>query len=197
MLLTFDPQPHEYRLDGRKIPGVTRVLDELLDFRFAKREDLERARQLGRAVHAACEFHDKGVLDEATVAQVVMPYLVAYRRFLAEVKPEWRGIEEKVCHELHGYAGTLDRRGFVFKRRSVLDIKSGAPTATVGLQTAAYLEAHDSIYGADEDTPARWALYLRDDETYKLEEIKTSRQQDFRTFLSALNLYNWRHSHAA
>lgn len=196
-LLTFDQERHEYRLDGRKVPGVTEVLDQLVDFRFVKAEVLERARRLGTAVHVACELHDKGTLDESTVVPAVAPYLAAYRKFLAEVAPEWRGVEEKVCHELHRYAGTLDRRGFVFKRRAVLDIKSGAATATVGLQTAAYLEAHDSIYGADVDSPARFALYLREDGTYALEEIKTSRQNDFRTFLSALNLYNWRTAHAA
>lgn len=198
MLLTFDPAEHVYHLDGRKIPGVTEVLDQLVDFRFVKAADLERARQLGRAVHVACEIEDNGqVIDPKTLAPVVVPYLEAYRKFLAEVKPEWRGIEEKVCHEMHRYAGTLDRRGFVFKRRSVLDIKSGVESPTVALQTAAYLEAHDSVYGADEETPSRFALYLRDDATYRLTEIKTSRQQDFRTFLSALNLYNWRHAHAA
>lgn len=196
-LLTFDPERHEYQLDGRLVPGVTRVLDELVDFRFVKREDLERARILGRAVHLACQYEDEGRLDESTVSTIVKPYLEGYRRFLVEVKPQWRGIEEKVCHELHRYAGTLDRRGFVFKKRCTLDIKSGAKSPTVGLQTAAYQEAHDSIYGAEEDTPARFALYLREDATYELVEVKTSRQNDFRTFLSALNLYNWRHTHAA
>lgn len=197
LLLTFDAAAHAYHLDGRRVPSVTQVLDELVDFRFVKRDDLERARQLGRAVHVACELEDLGTLDEATVAPVVAPYLAAYRKFLAEVKPQWRGIEEKVCHELHRYAGTLDRRGFVFKKRSTLDIKSGAKTLTVGLQTAAYQEAHDATYGAEFEAPARWALYLREDGTYLLDEIKSSRQGDFRTFLSALNLYNWRQQHAA
>lgn len=200
MLLTFDEAAHVYHLDGRKIPGVTEVLEQLTDFRFVKAEVMERARQLGRAVHKACEIVDLGQdIDPATLSPVVMPYLEGYRKFLAEVRPQWRGIEEKVCHERHRFAGTLDRRGLVFNRRAILDIKSGAETETVGLQTAAYLEAFDSANEPqwEDGTPARFALYLRDDETYRLVEIKTSRQQDFRTFLSALNLFNWRNSHAA
>lgn len=194
MELLLDPVKHEYTLGGEKLPGVTAVLDQMVDFRFVKEADLERARQLGTAVHVACQLHDERRLDEATVHPVVAPYLAAYRRFIAEAKPEWHGIEELVYHEVHRYAGTLDRRGSLFGSKAVLDIKSGAPTATVGLQTAAYLEALYSRIAATADGCKRYALYLRDDETYICEEVKTSRANDFRTFLSALNLYNWRKS---
>lgn len=192
MLLTFDEAAHEYRHDGALVPNVTRVLEEVVDFRFVKAEVMERARQLGRAVHVGCELIDQGRLDIATVAPVVEPYLAAYEKFMREVQPEWHGVEEQVYHPSHRYAGTLDRRGRVRERIAILDIKSGAKVKSVGLQTAAYLEAHASTYAVPLDSPERYALYLDEDGTYDLVQIKTSRHNDFRIFLSALNLYNWR-----
>jgi hypothetical protein len=189
-MLTFDDERHVYRWNGDIVPGVTSVLDRLSNFEFVSAADLERARKLGSAVHTATELDDRGDLDEATVSPVVEPYLAAYRKFRAEVAPKWERIEERVFHPLHGYAGTLDRVGDVLRKRALLDIKSGVPNPVVRLQTAAYLEAWCCNRTDSPSHYSRFALYLRADGTYSLREVVNGRN-DFRVFLSALNLYQW------
>lgn len=204
MTLTFDADRHVYYVDGKPIPNVTSILNELWDFeRFVDHETLEYARSLGTAVHDCTEFHDRGTLDEDTVPAEAAPYLAAYRKFLHDENPQILLIEQIVTHGLHRYAGKLDRGVKLRNRRGILDIKSSKAIdlALVGPQTAAYLEAANYTLRATL-TPAeylsecferRWALKLCDDGTYELTECKDT--ADLAVFLSCLNIRKWRAKH--
>lgn len=194
-MLAFDEAAHAYTWAGKPVPGVTSVLERLTSFEYVPPAALERARTLGRAVHIACELDDLGDLVEGSVAGPLRPYLAAYRKFRAAVSPTWEGIEEQVFHPIHEYAGTLDRRGTMYKAPGVLDIKTGIPLPVVRLQTAAYVEAWCATRTVPSTYYRRWALYLRADGSYLLREVKTGRD-DFRVFLSALNLYRWEKANA-
>jgi hypothetical protein len=193
-VLTFDPERHEYTLGGRVLPNVTRVLDPLAQFGGASPEVLEYARERGRRVHEACEADDLGTLVESTVDLETAMYLEGYRKFKRENPHSWDGIEERVYHPVHQYAGTLDRRGSIGGCRALVDIKSGAKQRTTALQTAAYLKAAFAGTWGEAQFYQRFALYLHDDGTYTLDPIETNVESDFRTFLSALNVFNWLHA---
>jgi hypothetical protein len=196
-MLTFDAASHTYFWQGRRVPNVTRILDEVVvDFSRVDRQTLLYAQRLGTAVHKACELDDLGDLVEESVSPVVRPYLEAYRRFKRECSPHWDAIEEKVFHRVHQFAGTLDRRGEVFGARAILDIKSGIEHPAVAMQTSAYLQTHCDDFHISPIGWKRFALYLRDDGTYCPREIdKTPHVMDFRDFLSALNVYRWKERH--
>ena len=123
MNITYDPAAHAYTVNGRPVPSVTQVLADtgIIDTRWFT----EESRQRGTAVHAACEFLDEGDLDESTIDPIAVPYLDAYRGFLAEHRPEIVSVETKVHSEVYRYAGRLDRVVIMNGIASVLDIKTG------------------------------------------------------------------------
>ena len=135
----FDPVAHRYTLDGRVLPSVTQILRGLDDFSKVPARVLERARDRGSRVHAACNLDVLGTLDEATVDDEVAPYLAQFRRFLRESGFQPTLSECRVYDETLWYAGTLDIFGDLPGCIDVqIDIKSGAIPCSVGPQTAAY-----------------------------------------------------------
>lgn len=140
----------------------------------------------GTAVHRACEYLDQGDLDEASVDPVIVPAVSAYRRFLAEVRPEILAIEEAVVNETYRYRGTLDRRVRINGREGILDLKGICEAPHHGPQLAAYAGCFARPLG-------RWNLYING-EHYKL--IERTDREDWRIFLAALTLTNWKRRHA-
>jgi len=107
-------------------------------------------------------------------------------------------IEQRLYHPEFGYCGTSDRTGSVRGFKSVLDIKKMMTLGPViGVQTAAYMEAHNR-HGAD--ITKRYALGLRPDGTYRLQEFVDP--SDLPCFMSLLTMHraqttieNWRLKH--
>ena len=64
-VLTFDPEKHEYRINGVLVPSVSQILAPLYDFSKIPRDVLERKRQIGTAIHKAIELDLLGDLDVA------------------------------------------------------------------------------------------------------------------------------------
>jgi hypothetical protein len=197
MTLEFDEPSHTYRLNGRIVPSVTRLLDSanLISFEGIPQSVLDRKKLIGSAVHKACELDDLGVLDETTVADLIEPYLVAYRRFKRETDFVPLLIEHRVAEPILGYAGTLDRTGLVRGEPSQLDLKTTvALSPAVGVQTAAYERAlyADESYEGPRNL-SRHALQLRNDGTYRFETYKDPR--DFAVFAALATVYNWKVKH--
>ena len=135
----FDPVAHRYTLDGRALPSVTQILRGLDDFSNVPARVLEKARDRGSRVHAACNLDVLGTLDENTVDDEVAPYLAQFRRFLRESGFTPTLTECRVYDDKLWYAGTLDLFGDLPGCIDVqIDIKSGAIPRSVGPQTAAY-----------------------------------------------------------
>lgn len=200
--LTFNPDRHEYRLGDQVLPHVTQVTDALQSYSGVSDKVMREAADRGRAVHLATQLWDENDLDVDALPDTVRPYLDAWIRFREETGFMPALIEAPVHSKTYRYAGTLDRTGtFLFLRGIkptepvLLDLKATYKImAAVGPQTAGYLQALHETHGA-KITRRRFAVQLRADGTYRLEECKDP--SDWSVFLSALTLTNWRARHAA
>lgn len=186
-MLTFDEATHTYRYGDVVVPNVTRILDPLTDWSRIRPDVLERKRQIGTAVHKACELDDLGTLDDESVDPLIRGYLNAYRKFTREMRPQWYAIEERLFHNMHQYAGTLDRYGTVLDEESLVDIKSGDHLKVHHLQLSAYRGA----YKPATNNCKRATLHLNADGTYKYRVDTTDHARNMAVFLSALNLWRW------
>lgn len=193
MLPTLDENSHTYKLKGREVPGVTKVLSAVLGSTWKiPKEILENAGEIGQLVHDATALDVSGDLDDDTVDPEIMGYVRAFRRFREEVKPEFLSTEEVVYHSSYNYAGKLDHIVKIAGHIGVLDKKTGVVLKTNELQVAAYREA--KISGLTNVNGPRitkdWVLYLKDDGTYRLHLVQ-EHARAFQLFISALNCYRF------
>jgi hypothetical protein len=165
-------------------PHVTEILRDagLVSTEWMTDEDRDR----GTAVHLAIKYLLEGTLDRSSLDPTVAPRLAQFERFMVEVKPVVHAVEERVFHPLYLYQGTLDLRVTINGRRGVVDVKGTTPSEFHGPQLAAYLEASGFAY---ERSPRRHNLYLHPDR-YRL--IERANAYDWKAFLAALSLKNWR-----
>ncbi len=188
--LHFDAARHEYSVGGRRVPGVTLVLEyfdaEMQRLKRQQGETILAAGDLGTAVHTACELDDRGVLDEATVESVVGARLEQWRKFRRDKVFVPVLIEARVYHPIYRFAGTLDRMGALDGCRSLIDLKSGAVSRFAGPQTGAYRLAHEAGGGAPVDR--RYSLHLTEDRYFL---VPHSDPQDGNVFICMLGAYNW------
>ncbi|EIF30923.1 hypothetical protein BCh11DRAFT_06435 [Burkholderia sp. Ch1-1] len=189
--LIFDPVEHSYTVGAQRVPGVTATLAPLVDFSMVPKAVLERAQQLGTAVHRMVELDNRKDLDEDSVSDELLPFLTAYRRFRAETGFVPELIEQRFHHPVLRFAGTLDITGSINRRSAVVDIKKMLTLGpVVGVQLAAYQElcrvnGHEVL--------DRYGLGLRKDGTYRLVPFKD--KGDWPTFLSLLTLRNFKDKH--
>lgn len=197
MKLLFDQASHTYSLDGVVIPNVTSILEPLVDYSRIPAAIMEKARQRGDYVHKACELYLWDMLEEDAIEPEYEPYIDAFKLFLSETGFVADLIEHRVYHPRLRYAGTLDLGGTLpplgrRKRpiRALIDLKTTFKLmASVGPQTAAYVDAHNSSVSAAERFEARYGLQLKGDGSYKLLPMKEP--SDMNVFLSCLNIYNF------
>lgn len=184
--LTFDPEGHAYRLDGRAILSVTQVLD-LAGLSGGPWPEGSAAR--GTAVHLATEYDDIGDLDELSVDPAIAGYLDGWRRFVLESRYVGRLIEHRAYHPTYLYAGTIDREGYIDGSKHVLiDIKSGVEQPSHAIQLAAYAFLLDGPHRYE-----RLAVHLRPDGSYRARTFDRMKLAgDFALFVSALNVARWK-----
>lgn len=167
MTIDFNEQDHTYKVDGKPMPSVTQILDLLSYEEFGKidRSTLEYASNRGRAIHEATEAYDLG--GEVEVNSETEPYVMAYIDFCQDYKPNYFGIEEQVANTQQGYAGTVDRYGFLGDRQFVLDIKTVAsPNRTTYIKVCLQTYLYSLALGFD--NPMLLALFLKKDGTYRV-----------------------------
>ncbi|PTB23479.1 hypothetical protein C9I56_39005 [Paraburkholderia caribensis] len=190
-MLTFDPVGHVYKIGTRVVPSVTQTLAPLVDYSGVPEAILERARQLGQAVHKMTELYDRDDLDMDTLSDELLPYLTGWIKFRSETGFEPELIEKQFHHPSLGYAGTLDRTGLINRRRAVVDIKKMLRLEpVVGVQLAAYKEL---CIKNGVDVQDRYGLGLRADGTYRL--VPFNDKHDWPVFLSLLTLRNFKDKH--
>lgn len=168
------------------------------------------AAQKGTYVHLAAEYDDRDdvELDEDDLDEALLPYLEAYRSFKRDCRPEWSMIEARLYDPQLGFAGTVDRvgwlcpRGKTKKQRVVLDLKSGSPAPFHAMQTAGYqhLVTRELVLsGVAEQQPTskplveRYGLYLRKNGRYKLTQFTET--TDIAVFMAARTVSIWRVKH--
>lgn len=186
----FDPELHEYHVDGVKFPNVTGILSPLSDFSMVPPDVLARAAQFGKHVHTACELYDNGNLDREALDPALDEYLAGWIKFQTLCPVEIILNESLVYSLKYRYAGTLDRNAIYQKKLCMFDIKTGIPTPAVGPQTAAYAKAHKEMTG--EKIKRRFTVLLRPND-FKL--VEHADKNDFNIFLSCLNLHNFINNH--
>lgn len=130
--ITFDSENHKYYIDGVEAPSVTTVCRFLAyDQKSDKPWLAKMAAGRGTRVHEACAMIDYG--EEPDEDAEISGYLKAYRRFLGDYRPQWRGIEYMAGSTAAGLAGTIDRWGRMDGHDCILDIKTGSRMHTAQL----------------------------------------------------------------
>lgn len=176
--LVFEPIEHKYFFRGNEIPSVTTIIKRsgLVDERFFN----EEGRIRGTAAHEAIHLSVHNILDENNLHEIILPYFIQWKRFMAESKflPEKKFCEGCYYNSVYRYAGKIDLFGKLNGRWALIEVKTGDDT-TAHLQTAAYAAFEPlSLY-----TPRRYCLKL----TPKKYELKQhASNQDFVSFLSLL-----------
>lgn len=203
----FDADAHAYYLGSERIPGVTAVLGQVVDFSFVRDEVLDRKRAIGSALHSAIELDRMGVLDEDSVDPAVRPYLDGWRAWLDQQSCfTIHAGELPVCSRVYRYGCTPDVWGELQVGEVavpfVMELKSSATVhPSVGLQTAAQARAiaetiHDGRRAAADlwvSTVRRFVLQLLPTGKYSLRELTA--RDDFSTFLALLTAYRWKQRH--
>ena len=190
----FDEASHTYTLDGVVIPSVTQIIKPIgADFSMVPPMVLEAKRVLGVAVHAATELDDLGELDDAETDPLVMGYVRAWRRFLAESRFDVSMNEHRLFHASLRFAGTVDRFGTILDAPWLVDIKTAAdPIPSYGVQLAGYeILLRDFAYL--ETRPIRRAtVHLNADGGYRMREYNNP--NDAACFRSLLSVHHWKES---
>lgn len=196
-VVQFDAQAHIYTVGGRVIPSVTQVLADLSarEYAYVDRSTMDRAAALGTAVHRLIELDLADDLDEDDLTESLVPYLDAWRAFIALSGFVSVLSESRVHSARYGYAGTLDLFGILDGEAVLIDAKRTAQVPRIaGPQTAAYELAlrecrPDVVKRATAGRISRFALHLQPDRKWRL--IPFTDTNDQRVFLSALTLHHW------
>lgn len=139
--LVFYDTDHRYELDGVKVPSVTEICSHLAPPANVPPETMRMAAQRGSLVHELCELMDYDALPDE-IPPEVSGYLEAYRKFCRDYRVEWIHIEHPVYSKQYGFAGTLDRYGFIQDDDVVVDLKT-----TANMDRAAKIKAACQTFG--------------------------------------------------
>ena len=187
---TFTEQTHSYERDGVAIPSVTQVLtlSGISDVSGVPVHILQRAADIGTAVHKATELLEEGDLDLDSLDPATVGFVRAYQLFREQQQWESEYVERRgVCDGPLPYGFCVDRIGTSKDGRFLLDIKtSSKPQPSWAIQTAAYCS------GIGISLP-RAVVHLSKDGTYKI--ISHEDDSDFGVWESALRVAYWRLQH--
>ena len=183
---SFDEPSHVYRdPSGAVLDSVTTIIAPLTDYGSVPAAILEFARERGGHVHRACELHDSDDLVMDTLDIRLLPYVQAWQQFRKDYPCTWEHVERPEWSPILRYAGTPDRRGVFLRERKrlVLEIKATAVTMpSVAVQLSGYDLTEEPR--ADE----LWVVRLRKDGRYRRAVMPAVHG----TFLSCLNIFNWK-----
>ena len=188
-MITFDAETHTYWKGMEQIPSVSHLLRPLTESYLAEIPEaiLNWKRDLGTAVHKACEYHDQGILNETDLDPNIVPYLEGYKSFLVDFQPKWDRVEAIVFNELQRYAGTLDRAGTLTTGPAIVDLKTSLKIRpSAGIQLWAYATAYEEI-----EQPDLLVLQLLKDGTYKLQPF-TDYDEYEATWNALLTVHAWK-----
>jgi len=174
---------HIYTVDGKEYPGVTSVINEILQcFGCIDKKYMIR----GNHAHKAIQYYDEGTLDESTVRDEIRPFVSAWKKFKFANKlninfQNWK-IEQRYKSKL-GYCGTIDRHC----DRIVLDAKTGPHNPSYEFQLHAY---HQMLFELDGIRREMYLIQLKPDGEYKIKKIpyKKKTLNEFLIMLSAYKI---------
>jgi hypothetical protein len=153
--LTFDEATHKYEYQGREVPSVTTLIGEWVTVKPQGKSYkvntfngltlptsvMEGAADTGTAIHHGCEILALGKeLNWGKLSKDLIKPLENFRDWMEDFDFEPILVEQPVYNHVLDYAGILDIYGNLMGQPYLVDIKTGPPSWTVGMQTAAYLE---------------------------------------------------------
>src|SRR3972149_11013983 len=117
---TFNPETHEYAINGRRVPSVTEILGDVLGLTYwnATHWHLHR----GTAVHAAAAMIAQGKQFDADPQ--ITGQVVACQTFFEDEKPKVIDVETPGYNELYQFGGTWDLFALIRGRKTLVDWKS-------------------------------------------------------------------------
>jgi len=153
----------------------------------------DKAANAGAEIHQFAEAITRG--QDVVVPEELAPYVVAYRKWVADFEPEFLAAEEMV-YSRHGYAGTFDAIVRIAGEVWCLDYKTSRGVyEETALQLAAYGNA--DFIGRPGD-PLRYEIPAVDQ--YGVVHIRPEGAElvpydvtgAFEAFLAAKRLHDWR-----
>lgn len=186
MKLTFNPENHEYRVDGRIVLSVTQILKRLNldDFSMCA----PGAAQLGSDVHAQInEYILKGSMD---IDARGSSYAYRAALFLQHVDEVIVSEQPLYCKE-GDYVGTIDLVCVMNGRRWLLDWKLNQAYASAFPQLAAYCNMWNSNQRCSSQMIEKRGVVVLSKTGYELidaedRNLRPNHQSDWPTFLKAL-----------
>lgn len=137
-MIMFDEKTHTYYDHLGEIPGVTKIIGEILGKGWqASKWYLQR----GKAIHACAALIAQG--KKFKYDERLKGYIAALEKFFAEVKPELKfGFGERiVTSKLYRFAGTIDLPCGINKKYSIIDYKHSFDMERLRLQLGGYSQA--------------------------------------------------------
>jgi hypothetical protein len=199
-MLKFDENVHEYKLNGKIVPSVTKAINNIPeDLRF--NSAFIRKQRIGTEVHLlAHQLKKREKLSKDLLTDDNIPYFEGYKKFHKEGGFVLLHSEVRVFSKLYNYAGTVDDVALSQKEKlCVMDIKCTAELSpTTGLQTGGYAIAIDEMIRAKNEifidlasrkVQERWCIWLTGDGNYKL--IPYRNKDDYNVFLCAMTYLHW------
>lgn len=192
--VSLDEATHTYTVRGERWPGVNEILAGAGvsdDLKAVPEHLLTMGRARGSAVHLATLYDDGDELDLSSVDDYTVGCVESWRGLCQHVGFEPILRERFVWSDRWRYVGTVDAFGLVWGDPWVLDIKGGL-YRSAGPQTAAYFEA---IREHGLKPKGRGIVHLYPDGRRGRIRPLTD-PDDWRCFVSALNIVNWKAKHA-
>ena len=208
--LDYDDKAHSYKVDGVKIPSVTRLIDScfpknLTNWAVTVGEEeyhriLDEALDIGNQTHKWIEYyinnpHAWNITDGMRLkndlrSKETLDSVKAFIRWEKEFKPQWLDAERKVYCDRFKYAGTVDAVAKINGRVCVIDFKTSKKIyKPYHLQVAAYAQAIKRMAGL-----RQWPLgiILRlDKETGQYQQKVFEPKDHFKTFVKCMELRQW------
>jgi hypothetical protein len=179
-MITFDPELHEYRDDGRIIRSVTQILKGagIIDDRWYT----EEARERGSAVHYFCEQYAQGKrFDDYGRTLASLEYVNAFVRWMSDYHVYALATEQIIYNSINGreYVGKYDLFALIDGKKVLVDYKTGPKASWHKIQISAYALALN---------PQRsMLLYLKRDGRYAQDYVApTEYVSNIRRFRQAL-----------
>ncbi len=181
--MIYDDADHTYTLEGRKLSGVTTMLQNcgIINNRFYTEAGAEN----GKRRHYLCELYDKDNLNWETIGEADYPYLEGWTKAREEMKIEIQGIEVGAYHPLLFYAGRVDRLVLIDGKPYIIDIKTGAINKATELQLILY----GMMFTYNGERAGLKTIYLQKNGKYKPRE---ARYEDERFAMSAIRVEQWK-----
>lgn len=183
-ILDYRSLDHTYWLEGKQLPGATRILSDLNAYP-GNGFYTEASRLRGQAVHSACHLADvhcptavtiEDALEVLDIAPPIQPYLAGYLLFRREKRYQATCWERPLHASKLRVGGIPDSWGKAQEVYTLVDLKSWAtqgakPKHSAEVQTALYAIMIREYLGLGTAEPIqRWVVKLPGDGKYRCYE---------------------------